>query len=145
VKEYPAPAGGCLLTETVFSRRLKDLIFFDPRFTRRDIELLKCGRNLRISEKAKIVVGRDQRGNEMIRSLIRSGDTVFTVAAFPGPTVLATGDLSSEEIKLAASITVAYSDAPENRSVAVHVVQNGKQWSVSTNGMGKSDLRRFTI
>lgn len=145
VKEYPAPAGGCLLTEKVFSRQLKDLIFFDPRFIRRDVEFLKWGRNFRISEKTKIVVGRDQRGNEMIRSLKRLGDTLLTVAAFPGPTVLATGDLSSDEMKLAASITVSYSDAPVNRSVAVRVTRNGEQWSVLAKGRGKSDLHQFMI
>ena len=31
VKDYPAPAGGCLLTEPGFSRRLKDLLEHQPQ------------------------------------------------------------------------------------------------------------------
>ena len=145
IKEYPTPAGGCLLTEEVFSRRLKDLISINPEFSRRDVELLKWGRHFRISEKTKIVVGRDQRENEMISSLTREGDTILTVESFPGPTVLATGDLSAEEIKVAASITVSYSDAAVDQSVAVRLTRDPKQWTLLSRGKGKRNFHRFMI
>ena len=145
IKEYPTPAGGCLLTEEVFSRRLKDLISINPEFSRRDVELLKWGRHFRISEKTKIVVGRDQRENEMISSLTREGDTILTVESFPGPTVLATGDLSAEEIKVAASITVSYSDAAADQSVAVRLTRDSKQGTLLARGQGKRNFHRFMI
>ena len=145
IKEYPTPAGGCLLTEEVFSRRLKDLISINPEFSRRDVELLKWGRHFRISEKTKIVVGRDQRENEMISSLTREGDTILTVESFPGPTVLATGDLSAEEAKVAASITVSYSDAAADQSVAVRLTRDSKHWTLLSRGQGKRDFSRLMI
>ncbi len=145
VKEYPAPAGGCLLTEGVFSRRLKDLIYFNAKFSRRDIELLKQGRHFRVSEKTKIVVGRNQKENEIIISLRREGDTIFTVESFPGPTVLATGDLSPEEIELAASITVSYSDAYAKQSVAIRLTIDSKHQTLLANGKEKSYFHRFMI
>ena len=145
VKDYPAPAGGCLLTEKVFSRRLKDLISFDPKFLRRDIELLKWGRHFRISEKIKIVVGRDQKENEMITSLAREKDTILTVDSFPGPTVLATGNLSPEEIKLAASITVSYSDANIKQTVGVRLTTYSKHQTLLARGKEKSDFHHFMI
>ena len=145
IKEYPTPAGGCLLTEEVFSRRLRDLISFNPRFSRQDIELLKWGRHFRISEKTKIVVGRNQKENEMISSLRREGDTILTVESFPGPTVLAKGDLSSEETELAASITVSYSDAAVDQSVAVRLIRDPKHWTLLAKGKGKRNFHRFMI
>lgn len=146
VKEYPTPAGGCLLTEKVFSRRLKDLISFSPKFSRIDIELLKWGRHFRISEKTRVVVGRNQEENEMITSLRREGDTILTVESFPGPTVLAIGELLSEkEIKLAVCITVSYSDAAIDRSVAVRVTRNSKHRTLLAKGKEKSDLHYFMI
>jgi len=145
IKEYPTPGGGCLLTEEVFSRRLRDLISFNPRFSRQDIELLKCGRHFRISEKTKIVVGRNQKENEMISSLRREGDTILTVESFPGPTVLAKGDLSSEETELAASITVSYSDAAVDQSVAVRLIRDPEHWTLLAKGKGKRNFHRFMI
>jgi len=145
IKEYPAPAGGCLLTEGVFSRRLKDLLSRNPKFSRGDIELLKWGRHFRINEGTKIVVGRDQKENGMITSLIEAGDTVLTVESFPGPTVLATGELSFEEIQLAASITVSYSDAVIGQSVAVQLKRDSKHWTVLATGKEKSDFHQLMI
>jgi tRNA U34 2-thiouridine synthase MnmA/TrmU len=145
IKEYPAPAGGCLLTEEVFSRRLKDLISVNPEFSRQDIELLKWGRHFRISEKTKIVVGRNQKENEMISSLRREGDTILTVESFPGPTVLVKGDLSSEETELVASITVSYSDAAVDQSVAVRLIRDSKHWTLFAREKEKSNFHRFMI
>ncbi|TET93847.1 MAG: DUF814 domain-containing protein [Desulfobacteraceae bacterium] len=145
IKEYPAPAGGCLLTEVVFSRRLKDLISRDPKFSRRDIEFLKWGRHFRISEGTKIVVGRNQKENGVITSLREGGDTVLTVESFPGPTVLATGELSPEEIKLVASITVSYSDAAIGQSVVVGLTRDSKHWTVLAKGKEKSNFYRLMI
>ena len=145
IEEYPAPAGGCLLTEEAFSRRLRDLISFNPRFSRRDIELLKTGRHFRISEKSKIVVGRNQRENEVISSLRREGDTILTVESIPGPTVLATGDLSPEEIEVATSMTVSYSDATADQSVAVRLTRDSTQWTLLARGQGKRNTRHFMI
>ncbi len=145
IREYPAPAGGCLLTEKVFSRRLRDLISINPDFSRRDIELLKLGRHFRINERTKIVVGRNQGENEMITSLGMEGDTLLTVDSFPGPTVLATGDLSPEEIRLAASIAVSYSDATGDKSVAVRVKRDSEHWTLLATGRGKGNFHRFMI
>jgi len=145
IKEYPAPAGGCLLTEEVFSRRLKDLISVNPEFSRQDIELLKWGRHFRISEKTKIVVGRNQKENEMISSLRREGDTILIVESFPGPTVLVKGDLSSEETELVASITVSYSDAAVDQPVAVRLLRDLKHWTLFARGKEKSNFHRFMI
>jgi len=145
IEDYPAPAGGCLLTEKVFSRRLKDLLSLNPDFSRRDVELLKWGRHFRLSENAKIVVGRNQKENEVISSLRKEADTMFRVDSFPGPTVLATGNLSMEGIELAAAITVAYSDTPSHQSEGVRVTRGCNDWSVLAIKRGKSDFYRFMI
>jgi len=47
ISDYPKPAGGCLLTEPNFSKRLKDLLGDNPDPRHRDLELLKVGRHIR--------------------------------------------------------------------------------------------------
>lgn len=144
VAQYPSPAGGCLLTEVVFSRRLKDLITMNPGFSRRDLELLKQGRHFRISERTKIVVGRNKRENEAIL-LARQEDAVLTVEAYPGPTVLLIGNPTPEELDLSAAVTVSYSDAPLNQPIAVKVTKDSTSQILSAQVDKKDYFHRFMI
>jgi tRNA-specific 2-thiouridylase len=129
----------------VISRRLKDLISCHEDLPRRDLDLLKVGRHFRLGKTAKIIVGRDQRENELIDAQIRKGDTLLSVESFPGPTALATGDLSGEDMRLAADITASYSDAPSGKPVAVRVTSGDKGWSVRAMKREKGELRTFMI
>jgi len=45
IKKYPTPAGGCLLTDLEFGKRLKELFKIYPKCDGNDIELLKLGRH----------------------------------------------------------------------------------------------------
>ena len=145
VKDYPSPAGGCLLTDEVFSRRIKDLISFNPNFSRREIELLKWGRHFRISERAKIVVGRNQKENEAITSLRAEGDTVLIFEEIPGPTVLVTGEPSPEELEVVASIAVSYSDADLNQAVAACLTRDSESRTIIARGREKHDFHHYMI
>ena len=145
IKEYPAPAGGCLLTDIVYSRRLKDLLSCNPQFLLRDIELCKWGRHFRINERVKIIVGRNEKENKMIISLMKAGDTVLTVESFPGPTVLAPGELLFEEMQLVASITASYSDSAIGQKTVVRLQRDTKQWTVVVAGRKKSNFLELMI
>ena len=85
ITEYPSPAGGCLLTDPIFSRRLRDLLSSTPRCDVREIELLKVGRHFRFGQKTKAVVGRNKKENEEILSLAGEMDLVIKVDSVPGP------------------------------------------------------------
>ena len=89
VTEYPAPAGGCLLTDPNYSRRLKDLFDHQVEVREAELELLKYGRHFRLSDDAKIVVGRTKGENQkMIAHHDPGCDTLMKLKAYPGPTVL---------------------------------------------------------
>jgi tRNA-specific 2-thiouridylase len=64
-KDYAQPAGGCLLTDPAFSRRLKDLIIHQD-LNINNVELLKIGRHFRLTSKTKLVVGRNEGENERL-------------------------------------------------------------------------------
>jgi tRNA-specific 2-thiouridylase len=80
IVDYAPPAGGCLLTDVNFSKRLRDLFDRQPGHTIRDIELLKHGRHFRIHGNGKVIIGRNQADNQAIDELIRDGDTVLRMA-----------------------------------------------------------------
>ncbi len=129
LKEYPTPAGGCLLTVEGFSRKLKDLLAENPQPHRLDIELLKVGRHFRLGPGVKLVVGRNHEENKKIESLAREGDIIFKAADIPGPTALYRDHEGSADLfEPAAAVTARYSDAREE-IVKVNVIRVGRESS----------------
>jgi tRNA-uridine 2-sulfurtransferase len=146
ITEYPSPAGGCLLTEKGFSRRLKDLLTSKVDVETGELELLKLGRHFRIAPHAKIVVGRNKRENEAIRSLAGKNDTILRSVSVPGPTVLVSGELSGEVFDIATAITLAYSDAGERDAVEVGIEEGVRENRVvAVKTRDKGEFRRYLI
>ena len=125
IASYPPPAGGCLLTDPVFTRRLRDLFASHPDHQVRDIELLKVGRHFRLNETTKAVVGRNAADNDAIERLSRPGDALIRIAEVPGPTVLVPGGGDEETRLMAARLCARYSDAPRDREVLVSCLRDG--------------------
>jgi tRNA-specific 2-thiouridylase len=108
IKDYPSPAGGCLLTEPEYSRKLKDLFQHLENIRTQDLDLLKLGRHFRLSDRLKIIIGRDHAENRQILALSGEEDVVLESQGVPGPTTLVSGSAGEEEIRLAARITARY-------------------------------------
>ncbi|MBU2550707.1 MAG: tRNA 4-thiouridine(8) synthase ThiI [Proteobacteria bacterium] len=144
IKDYPSPAGGCLLTDPIFSRRLKELAGQGPLLDPRDVELLKWGRHFRLPDGLKAIVGRKKAENEALEGLFRPGDVMFKVASAPGPTVLIPAG-EPEDPGLAASMTVSYSDAPDGEPAAVRVIGALGERTVAARGLPKKDFAHFMI
>ena len=123
LEEYPAPAGGCLLTEPNFARRLGELLAHDPSPSLKDIELLKIGRHFRFSRSCKIIVGRDQGENERIESLSADRDCLLKVDDYGSPLAFISGEVTDEAVKAAASICARYSGAKNLSRVVVSVMR----------------------
>jgi len=145
IRDYPSPAGGCLLTDEVFSRRLKDLVFGVPDLQLREIELLKLGRHFRLGPHTKVIVGRNQKENEEISALSRETDLLLTTVSVPGPTVLVLGDLTPEIEELAASMAVSYSDAGNDQLTEVSFLVKGSNGVRMAKGRDKEALGRYMI
>jgi len=118
---YPAPAGGCLLCEKEFAKKLQDLFKHNKKISPNDIELLKIGRHFRFGEaknSARIIVGRNEQENKLLMKLRGKNHLMFEVADFPSPITLL--DKSGKEvIAKAAQLTAYYSDATKDKQVKV--------------------------
>ncbi len=66
VSFYSTPAGGCLLTDLEFGKKLKWLLETKKEIDSNEIELLKAGRHF-VKNYAKIIVGRDPRRKSKIK------------------------------------------------------------------------------
>jgi tRNA-specific 2-thiouridylase len=132
IGHFPSPAGGCLLTEAEFARRLRDLFRFRKRVSVADVALLRVGRHFRFGEN-KIIVGRNKGENKVLTEEKAKSDYLFEVTEISGPITVLQGTKTRKAVKMAAALTVFYSDAKSetvtvefgkerlNKSITVHI------------------------
>lgn len=87
LKDYPSPAGGCLLTDPEFAQKLRELLKVHPKADLNDVELLKNGRQI-WEGKTRIIIGRDKQENANLAKLALPGDVLIELKNIPGPTAL---------------------------------------------------------
>jgi tRNA-specific 2-thiouridylase len=128
IDDYPCPAGGCLLTDPQFARRMKDLMLHDPDFSLNDVHLLKVGRHFRLSPSVRLVVGRNEEENQKIETFSQEGDLILNILYHPGPLSLLRGNDHPSEIETAASITIRYSKVKDLGKVEVEYNKAGEEF-----------------
>jgi tRNA U34 2-thiouridine synthase MnmA/TrmU len=146
ISDYPAPAGGCLLTDKGFSVRLKDLLDHHPEATENEVHLLKFGRHFRLNPQAKLIVGRTEKDNEnILRHHDSAQDVVLDVRDYPSPIGILSGGADERTVFLAASICVGYSKAPKLAPVNVVVKLAGNEQIIEAIGLLPDDVRKLMI
>jgi tRNA-specific 2-thiouridylase len=128
--DYPAPAGGCLLTEPNYSYRLKELLDHDHDPPLQDLKLLRIGRHFRLSRHCKVIVGRDKAENEELINLFGAAGMLLRVPGVGSPVTIVRGCADERVVITAAMICARYSDAKEQPLVEVKVINGGQEYVV---------------
>ncbi|UCF03770.1 MAG: tRNA 4-thiouridine(8) synthase ThiI [Deltaproteobacteria bacterium] len=144
IEEYPSPGGGCILTKEGFADRLRDLLATQEEVGLHDVELLKCGRHLRLPSGRRLVVGRVHGDNLRLQALAREEDLLLRVKGIPGPTGLLAAQVSVQEVELAAGIVAAYSDAETGEDTVV-VLSGRENREITVTVRPKEDFRELLI
>lgn len=146
IDDYPCPAGGCLLTDPSFARRIKDLIAHDS-FTLDDVKLLKFGRHFRLSGAAKLVVGRDDNENGILDSLTKEGDVLFKLKERQGPLSILRGQADDNIIRLAAGIAAHHTKFRDEKSLGIDYWQKKEatRKTVSVKAAGPEEIEALRI
>jgi tRNA-uridine 2-sulfurtransferase len=121
MEDPPNAAGGCLLTDPAFSKRIKDTFEHAAGIPSiNDVELLKFGRHFRMSRDAKLVVGRNMDENEKIKSMFLPGDILLEAKDYMGPTCLLRSKAYDESVvRASAGILLRYADSPKDAKCIV--------------------------
>ena len=99
IRDYPCPAGGCLLTDKHFSEKMRDYLEFTDRPSIRDIPLLKVGRHFRLTSGDKVIVARDEQECKSLMTLFRENDHLLTPVNFPGPVIILQGNDTQSAVR----------------------------------------------
>ena len=146
VTKYPAPAGGCLLTDKGYSRRLKDLMDRQEELSESELTLLKFGRHFRATSGAKIIVGRTQGDNgNILKHFDRKKDAVLKTLRYPSPIVIVPASASDGEKFLAAAMCAGYSKAPPSSAVEVEVEGPDGKKTLTVLPVEPKDVRHLMI
>lgn len=121
IKEYPSPAGGCLLTEANYSRRLRHLLKIKEDAAAEELHILSWGRHFNIEDNL-LIIGRNQRENAHIVRAALPGDLLMEAINYPGPVALLrpTGE-KEPDLNYIGSIVARYGDGKNQPSVTIKV------------------------
>lgn len=145
LKDYPSSGGGCLLTEKSFTARLKDLLDHHPSASVVDAELLKLGRQYRLSPRAKLTLGRNQETNEAIIALARCGDVLLRSKNFAGPIGLVYGRPTEADLAVAGAILAAYGRGQDQLQVEVELQQGEERRSLQVAPLDRAMVASLII
>lgn len=99
ITEYPAPAGGCCLTEREFARRLS--VFIEDDFTQEPalFHMIRNARLFRLDYRKYLLVGRDQRENQILIAFHKEHPEYHFICGgeTPGPSILLYAQMFTEE------------------------------------------------
>jgi tRNA-specific 2-thiouridylase len=141
LENFEAPAGGCLLTEINFSNRLRDFVNKD-KMEINDIDTLKFGRHLRLPDGAKLIVGRNQEDNNMLKATQSNKYDKARILDASGPLCLLQKDASDSDKQLATKIIITYGRTDLDKE---YEVTYGSYSLKDTRLEDKSSIQKYLI
>jgi tRNA-specific 2-thiouridylase len=146
VKNYPCPAGGCLLTELSFVPKMRDVFDHCDELNLRDFRLLKIGRHLRIGERTKVIIGRDERDNDLLEAARQEGEAAITWLDGNTPVGVITGRQDLESLELASRILLRYTKAEKGARCRISVRLNGDENRIAvSNDLTHTDVEQYLV
>ena len=145
IHDYPCPGGGCLLTYEEYGQKIHDLLEFEGGLTPNSVNLLRFGRHLRVNPNLKLIVGKDQTENEILKRMASATDTILEVNDYSGPVTLCQGTTDHGSIDLAAAITAGYSNAPAETAVKVNAYKAEDHWEIFVKPLDRETIRSYFV
>jgi tRNA U34 2-thiouridine synthase MnmA/TrmU len=146
VKNYPCPAGGCLLTELSFVPKVRDVFDHSDELNLRDFRLLKIGRHFRIADRTKVIIGRNEADNTLLEAALQAGETAVTWLDGNTPLGVVTGQQGEAHIELAARILLRYTKAEAAVQCRIKVRSDGAERIISIpNDMDEAAVGRYLV
>jgi predicted nucleic acid-binding protein len=127
VRNYPCPAGGCLLTELSFVPKVQDIFDHSDDLNLRDFRMLKIGRHFRIGDRTKLIIGRDESDNKLLEAAIQPGETSIFWMDGNTPAGVIMDKQDESGLNLAMRILLRYTRAETGTSCRIQVVVNGEE------------------
>lgn len=142
ITDYPQPAGGCVLIEKTYAKRVRDAFehLGKDEVGLTQFRLFRYGRHFRIAENVKIIVGRNQDENEKLEALSQ-GQIRIDPMEVMGPTTLVEGNPTEEQLQTCCSLSARYCDHEPGMEVQLRIVSQDDERVLSVLPMTSDDPR----
>lgn len=132
INEYPAPAGGCMLTDPNLAPRLARFYGEHAVVAANDMCFLLVGRHFRLPGGGLLALGRKEAENERLIEISLPTDWVVQLKEHPGPTAILRGG-EPDDLLAAAGLVVRYSKKlpAGQREMAVRASRPGESRELS--------------
>ncbi len=146
VKNYPCPAGGCLLTELSFVPKIRDVFDHSEELNLRDFRLLKTGRHFRIGSESKAIMGRSETDNNQLEHIRQHGEAALTWLDGNTPVAIIIGEQDDDLFKLSARILLRYTKAEPGAVCRMELRLNDSRQVFSVvNDMDPDAVDRYLV
>ncbi len=145
--DYPTPAGGCLLTDPGYSKRLK-LIEQDGLLEEENAKifhLLKKGRFFRFEPGKYLFVGRMKEDNDEIVRNKDAGTMFIRGKGVGGPYILGYGELSQEQIEFAENLFSRYCKFKGEQPIEIFFNEEPKAVGIIDKAKVEEDIKKYQI
>ncbi|MCL2686263.1 MAG: hypothetical protein FWE73_07745 [Candidatus Bathyarchaeota archaeon] len=144
IKDFPCPAGGCLLTCEEYAKKIRDLFNHKKHITLPDIALLRIGGHFRIG-KNKIIVGRDETENKTLTTRQTKTEYIFELPDIVGPITILQGPKTKQAIKTAAQLTAFYSDTNKTDQAKICYGKEKHDHTIMVSLPTKTDVDKLRV
>jgi len=145
--DYPTPAGGCLLTDPAYSKRLKiieeDGLLEDENSN--IFHLLKKGRFYRFEKRKYLFVGRTKEENEEILKYKTFGDFFIRGKSVGGPYIIGYGGLSEAETEFAKDLFSKYCKFKGEKEVEIFFNEKPMKVMKINNNQVEEQIKKYQI
>jgi len=144
-EEYAQPAGGCcFLTDAPYSDKLADLWKSrgEKEYELDDIMLLKVGRHLRPKPEFKVIISREEGEGKFLQGYKNQYISLKTTS-HAGPLALLDGQVTPEDLELAARIVARYSQGRSADQVELEIREkDGATQTITVAPMAVHEIQK---
>ena len=144
---YPNSGGGCLLTDTNYAAKYKDIVEHSDgrKPDKQSLMSLKTGRHLRLAGGVKVIIGRIEAENDYLRQLLGDRCWMFEARDFAGASVFAFDEPREEDFPGIASICARYGKGSAEDTVTVIASKGSLSRELEVKPAVHKDIEPFFI
>jgi tRNA-specific 2-thiouridylase len=146
IAEYFQPAGGCILTDPFYAKRIKAFIRHrgQDALTSEVMNLCRHGRHFWLDGGLWVVVGREENDNAAIERL-GAGKWIFEAADYEGPTAVVDGLINDDEALRVASMLARYVNKRKEDEIRVRYRRPGEERTVLARAAEPSAMDAWKV
>jgi len=118
---------------------------FENGLSLRSVNMLQTGRHLRLTPQVKIIVGKNETENNLLRQMTSENEIIMELADYQGPTTLFIGPSDEQTLELAAAITAGYSKAPSGEQVRVFTAGDCSSKVLNVFPLDRNVIRTYFV